>query len=64
MVVHTVAASDYRESAAAVFGERIQHVIEKLHIGGDVDWATVEFEPQIDLRFFGGALDDRTPGDQ
>jgi hypothetical protein len=64
MVIHAVTAGDDRETAAAVLGERLEHVIEKLDVGRDVDRAAVEFQPQVDLRFFGRALDRRTPTDQ
>jgi hypothetical protein len=42
-----------------VFGKRFEHVVEKLDVGVDLDRSAVESEAQIDLRFFGRALDDR-----
>jgi hypothetical protein len=39
--------------------ERIEHVVEELDVGIDFDRPAVEPEPQIDLRLFGGPLDDR-----
>jgi hypothetical protein len=39
--------------------ERLEHVVEELDVGVDLDRAAVEPESQIDLRFFGRAFDDR-----
>jgi len=64
VVVHDVAARRDRQTAAAMFRERLEHMIEELHVGRDVDRSTVERETQIDLRLFGRALDDRSPRDQ
>jgi hypothetical protein len=47
-----------------VFGERIEHVVEKIDVGVDRDRAAVEREPQIDLRLFRAAFDDRATVDQ
>jgi hypothetical protein len=42
-----------------VFGERFEHVVEKLDVGIDLDRSAVESQAQIDLRLFGRPLDDR-----
>jgi hypothetical protein len=40
-----------------VFGERVEHVIEKFDVGVDLDRAAIKRKTQIDLRLFGGTLD-------
>jgi len=64
VVIHAVAARGQDESAAAVLRERVEHVVEKLHVGRDLDRSAVERKPQIDLRFFRRALDDAAAIDQ
>jgi hypothetical protein len=63
-MIHAVAASRDRKPAAAVLGERVEHVVEEVDVGIDRDRAAVQREPKLDLRFLGGALDERAPVDQ
>jgi hypothetical protein len=47
-----------------MLGERIEHVVEEVDVGVDVDRSAVERETQVDLRLFGGPLDDCATVDQ
>jgi hypothetical protein len=64
MVIHPVAARGDRQAAPAMLGERIEHVVEEVDVGVDVDRSAVERETQVDLRLFGGPLDDCATVDQ
>jgi hypothetical protein len=58
MLVHSVAVRDDLQPASGVLGERVQHVVEELDVGRDLDRAAVEPEAQIDLRLARRALDE------
>jgi hypothetical protein len=47
-----------------VLRERVQHVVEELDVGVDLDRAAVEPQAQIDLRFGRRAFDRRVTIDQ
>ena len=59
MLVQAVAGRTQRQAAARMFGERLEHVVEKLHVGRDGDRTAVEREFEVDRRFFGRARDRR-----
>ena len=53
VVIHPVVARRERETATGVLGERLEHVVEELHVRGDGVRAPVEIEREVDLRLFG-----------